>query len=565
MKKAATGIIFRFFERRNMQTLINKTKTQQCRLCGAGSKKKFEANIMALKRIDYYLCPECGFLQTEYPSWLEKAYEKAINDSDRGLLKRNLVFSEKAARIISLFFNPKGKFLDYGGGYGLFAGLMREKGYDFRLYEPYAENLFVPEHSFSGEGGKFDLITSFECFEHFVNPKEELERIFSMTANVLFSTELLPEELPDPAFWPISWAYYGLEHGQHISFYSRKTLEIEAAKRGLKFYTNGFNLHLITEKNIDCRLFSEFSGDTACVGWKAENLGPGSRQAYNRRLKTGFIDKYLKGNVLDIGYKGYEDKNVCPVTPNAIGLDMDYPGYDGKNLPFEDESFDAVYASHTLEHIEDYKFALREWFSKVKTGGYLIIAVPHQYLYEKRRHLPSRWNADHKRFYTPSSLLNEIEQALAPNTYRVRELRDDDEFYDYKIDPFSHAGGGFQIELVIEKIKKPSWDMVEGYEFAYPGFFFNTKKLIDKIEFFLSMREAADVTNPVNLNNAFSLLKELEYFRGYFTLIESNTLKEFREFLVSISDCLERGESPDLTKAETLKESLKKIKTALEK
>src|SRR5205807_87939 len=100
-------------------------------------------------------------------------------------------------------------------------------------------------------------------------------------------------------------------------------------------------------------------------------------------------------------------------------VDLNYPNYDGVNLPFPDHSVDTVYASHVLEHVPDYVPVIRDWHRVLKKGGFVICTVPHQHLYEKKRNLPSRWNADHKRFYTPASLLREFEEALAPNTYRV--------------------------------------------------------------------------------------------------------------------------------------------------
>jgi chemotaxis methyl-accepting protein methylase len=193
--------------------------------------------------------------------------------------------------------------------------------------------------------------------------------------------------------------------------------------------------------------------------WKVENLGPESRKAHSRRVREGFFDRYFGGVVLDIGYRGYEDIEVVPVLEDAIGIDLNYPGYDGERLPFEDGTVDTVYASHTLEHITDPHSAIREWFRVLRNGGYLVLAVPHQFLYEKRTVLPSRWNEDHKRFYTPARILAEVESALPPNSYRVRRLVDDDEGYDYTIPPTQHARGAYQIELVLEKIQEPAWSL----------------------------------------------------------------------------------------------------------
>ena len=62
--------------------------------------------------------------------------------------------------------------------------------------------------------------------------------------NILFSFELKPLKIPKPDEW---W-YYGLDHGQHISFYQKEIFEFLARKFNLFFYTNGKNIHMFSEK-----------------------------------------------------------------------------------------------------------------------------------------------------------------------------------------------------------------------------------------------------------------------------------------------------------------------------
>lgn len=166
----------------------------------------------------------------------------------------------------------------------------------------------------------------------------------------------------------------------------------------------------------------------------------------------------MSGIGLDIGYAGYVEGTV-PILETAIGIDLNYSGYDGTTLPFNSESQDYVYSSHCLEHIQDYKASIVDWFRVLKTNGYMIIAVPHQYLYEKKLTLPSVWNEGHLRFYTPSSLLKEIEESLQPNSYRVRLLEDGDNQFNYNIVPPAHSEGQYEITLVIQKIIPPEWKL----------------------------------------------------------------------------------------------------------
>ncbi len=191
-------------------------------------------------------------------------------------------------------------------------------------------------------------------------------------------------------------------------------------------------------------------------------VGFETRKTYRDKIDSGFVRRFLSGPaVLEIGYKGYYDETV-PVVPQAIGVDIGYPGYDGIRLPFASGSFDAIYSSHCLEHVEDYQAVIGDWYRLLKVGGHLVIAVPHQYLFERKRFLPSLGNDDHKRFYTAKSLLDEIEQSLSENSYRVRYLRENDEDFDYDRPPSSPSSGQYEIEVVIQKIRKPYWNLIDG-------------------------------------------------------------------------------------------------------
>ena len=188
-------------------------------------------------------------------------------------------------------------------------------------------------------------------------------------------------------------------------------------------------------------------------------VGGEASKTFDQRIESGFWRRFMNGpKVLDIGFRGYLS-GILPILEGAIGVDVDYPGYDGKRLPFEDDSQDAVFSSHCLEHISDYVSAIQEWHRVIKIGGHVITAVPSAALYERKGRPPSRWNDDHKRFYSPASLLAEFESALAPNSYRVRFLEENDRNYRYDDGPEIHPFGSYEIVLVIEKIRMPHWGL----------------------------------------------------------------------------------------------------------
>ena len=81
-------------------------------------------------------------------------------------------------------------------------------------------------------------------------------------------------------------------------------------------------------------------------------------------------------------------------------------------------SFDLVYSSHCLEHIELPFEAFITWWSLVKAGGHLVIVVPDEELYE-RFHWPPRYNGDHKHSYTTA--IPPL-RAQMPHSVRVDDL-----------------------------------------------------------------------------------------------------------------------------------------------
>jgi hypothetical protein len=108
-------------------------------------------------------------------------------------------------------------------------------------------------------------------------------------------------------------------------------------------------------------------------------------KARPRRAREGFFAAYCRGRGIDIGYGG---DLLCE---NCIGWDVEYG--DAQTMDgVPDESFDFVYSSHLLEHVQSAPEALKNWYRLVKPLSYIIISVPDRDLYEKKTTLPSRWN-----------------------------------------------------------------------------------------------------------------------------------------------------------------------------
>ncbi|MEQ9287542.1 MAG: class I SAM-dependent methyltransferase [Cyclobacteriaceae bacterium] len=169
---------------------------------------------------------------------------------DVGVINRNIKCADLTQEAIEAWFDVDGSFLDYAGGYGILVRLMRDKGYDFVRSDKYSENLFASFFDINDSSHTFfEMITGFEVMEHLENPLETLEDIFSRTKNFLFSTELIPFKKVNPE----NWWYFAAEGGQHISFYSAKTLKVIAEIYDVNYFNIHSKFHLFSKDKIDIK------------------------------------------------------------------------------------------------------------------------------------------------------------------------------------------------------------------------------------------------------------------------------------------------------------------------
>lgn len=103
---------------------------------------------------------------------------------------------------------------------------------------------------------------------------------------------------------------------------------------------------------------------------------------------------------------------------------------DCSKMPlFGDRHSDCVFSSHLLEHIEDHKAALREWWRLVKVGGYLVLYLPHRDLYPRIGEPGA--NPDHKHDFAPNDIVEAMEDVAADWDLVVNETRDQGREYSF--------------------------------------------------------------------------------------------------------------------------------------
>src|SRR3990172_10078270 len=201
---------------------------ETCRLCNGATSAVFQKTLAARYDVRYYLCAQCGSLQTERPYWLKEIYADPRPITDVGIVQRCSLLAMQAHALLDIFSVPQAAVcIDWGGGNGLFTRMMRDRGYNFYCHEPYTDNFYVPFHGSDALDQLHGaVVTAFEVFEHLPDPERDLHEVFAVDPDLLIATtEPYCGQGDD-------WWYLAEETGQHVFFYSLAALSAIAQQHG---------------------------------------------------------------------------------------------------------------------------------------------------------------------------------------------------------------------------------------------------------------------------------------------------------------------------------------------
>ncbi len=145
----------------------------------------------------YHRCSQCGFIFTaSFDEWTPDAFRQLIYNDQYIVVDPDFVEARPTGNAhyvaeVLEEFRSSVRLLDYGGGTGLFAQRMREKGFSATTYDPFSEFTAVPNET-------FNFITCFEVMEHVPVPDTIVATMASMLEQkgmILFSTLLQPAEI----------------------------------------------------------------------------------------------------------------------------------------------------------------------------------------------------------------------------------------------------------------------------------------------------------------------------------------------------------------------------------
>ncbi|MDZ7607001.1 MAG: class I SAM-dependent methyltransferase [Cyclobacteriaceae bacterium] len=185
-------------------------------------------DTLLTKMVDeyYFICSTCGAYVKDKKYFIDNTrekerYEEHNNDvADVGYQN----FTSPITNAILKNHNKQQLGLDYGCGTGpVIAKQLKDKDYQVKLFDPY----FYPVYDYLNH--QYDYIFSCEVFEHFNQPKLEIEklvRLLKPEARLYIMTHLYN---PDINF--TNWYYRN--DPTHVFIYTLKTIEFIVLKYSL--------------------------------------------------------------------------------------------------------------------------------------------------------------------------------------------------------------------------------------------------------------------------------------------------------------------------------------------
>jgi hypothetical protein len=214
-----------------------------CLICQSECEPRFKVQIQNKQHSDLYSCTKCGFSFYPNQDWIEGSFSDELNSLDIGSVGRVML----ACDFLSEFINSEklndANFLDYGGGYGLQTRIMRDRGFNFKNFDPHTQPMF--SKYFTGEPfGHYELVSLIEVSLHFENPVAEFTKLMELGDYLVFTSVV-----PDKDFGP-DWWYITGESGQHIAFYPLRSLKEIANQSGVLFSSDGKLFHVFHKKPL---------------------------------------------------------------------------------------------------------------------------------------------------------------------------------------------------------------------------------------------------------------------------------------------------------------------------
>ncbi len=193
-------------------------------------------------------CVACGFARFDgMDRWSADEFRARIYNDDYHLCDQPFLGARprKLAAWLAEAL-PRQRLVDYGGGEGMMASLLRDLGFDAVSFDPFYGESAAPV-------GTSPVVTAFEVVEHVPDQRALFRALMELCAPsgiIIFSTLLKVKELSG------DWWYASPRNG-HVSFHSRQSLQLLMADLGLFCRSLSTEMHVAAR---DARLLDNADG-----------------------------------------------------------------------------------------------------------------------------------------------------------------------------------------------------------------------------------------------------------------------------------------------------------------
>lgn len=221
------------------------------------------------RQVAYLCCAACGFLFTAaFDALSDEELGATIYNADYVLADpdfaeaRPRFLADMLAQLMAPLRGPL-RCLDFGGGRGALAALMRARGFDFDTWDPYYDE------GQAASVKSYDLVTAFEVVEHSRDPIGTFRAATSLLRPggvLFFTTHLLPRRAA------ADWWYLAPRNG-HVSLHTAASLRACANACGMRFLMLSEASHLLLPRSASeiARLLVRSQAQAAL--WTASQRG----------------------------------------------------------------------------------------------------------------------------------------------------------------------------------------------------------------------------------------------------------------------------------------------------
>ena len=221
-----------------MSRKVEAIMINTCKICGSSTEELIDQQL----KVTYDICHKCDFISKQENYLLSHTEEKSRYDTHNNDTEDE-GYINMFKNMINLHVRPLKdvrNILDFGSGpYPMLKKILEKDEYNVTIFDPF----YNPDLSY--KDNKYDMVTSTEVIEHFVNPIKEFEEMLSRLKENGYLCFMTNYRLMDAEKF-LNWWYR--RDQTHVAFYNEKTFNYLMKKYNLKEISNNHKNIIVMQK-----------------------------------------------------------------------------------------------------------------------------------------------------------------------------------------------------------------------------------------------------------------------------------------------------------------------------